>query len=88
MEDILKEAIFLLGIYGPEHCPFWKEGVGDCGECTACRVDKCITDLEALASNKTLNVRKLGCEECRRAGRKELSTKLYYCPICGDPLST
>lgn len=43
---LTQEAIYLLTMYGPKECPNWKEGVGSCGHCSACRVFKCVDDLE------------------------------------------
>lgn len=48
-EELLKEAIYLLGKYGPQECPDWIEGIGDCGNCEACRVFQCMNALEAAS---------------------------------------
>ena len=47
--ELLKESSFLLHKHGAKSCPNWKEGVGDCGDCEACRVFKCIDLLDDLA---------------------------------------
>lgn len=47
--QLLHEAEFLLARNAP-NCEQWKQDLGDCGKCDACRVDRC---LEALLDART-----------------------------------
>lgn len=49
-ESLLCEVIYLLSVKQPNNCPNWIDGFGDCGEpeCTFCRIQKCINDLEKI----------------------------------------
>lgn len=51
-EEVLKEAGYLLHLYGPKQCLNWKKDIGDCGECNACRVFKCIDNIEKLQNGE------------------------------------
>ena len=79
--EILKEACYLLEKYA-KVCPNWIEGIGDCGHCEACRVFKCIDDIENYLQLKDSAVRmkqcpygicshkvKYGCVACSCYGR-------------------
>lgn len=49
-KKLLKEASYLLHVNSPKGCPHWVEGIGDCGNCPACRAFKCIDNLEEYGS--------------------------------------
>jgi len=46
LDELLSEAAYLLYLWGPSDCLNWKEGIGDCEECGACRVFRCIEALD------------------------------------------
>lgn len=54
-KELLNEAIHLLRISQSVECPQWVFGIGDCKyhECTFCRIEKCIDDIERYICEKS-----------------------------------
>ena len=71
MKKLLLEASYLLTKWGPQECPDWIEGIGDCGKCPECRVFGCIEALDEFASQQADSVD--GILQCKCGGYVDLN---------------